>query len=111
VIASFSRSPAPFIFIGTHSIKEGKLEEFKQYCQEFCRFVEANEPRLLGFELYINQDGTEVSVLQIHPDVASMEFHVQVTREHFAQAYEYLDTTRPSGASRSTERPATPWCN
>jgi quinol monooxygenase YgiN len=84
----------PFIFIGTHTIKEGKLEDFKQHFREFAKFIEANEPRLIHFELYINEDGTEVSVVQVHPDADSMAFHMQVGGEHFAQAYEFLDTTK-----------------
>ena len=84
----------PFIFIGTHTIKEGKLEDFKQYSEELCKFVEANEPRLIHFALYINEDGAEVSVVQVHPDADSMAFHMQVAREHLVQAYEFLDTTR-----------------
>ena len=79
----------PFIFIGTHTIKEGKLEDFKQHFGEFAKFIEANEPRLIHFELYINEDGTEVSVV-----ADSMAFHMQVGGEHFAQAYEFLDTTK-----------------
>jgi hypothetical protein len=83
----------PFIFIGTHTIKEGKLEDFKQHFGEFAKFIEANEPRLIHFELYINEDGTEVSVVQVHPDADSMAYHMRVGGEHFAQAYEFLDTT------------------
>jgi hypothetical protein len=56
--------------------------------------IEANEPRLIHFALYINEGGTEVSVVQVHPDADSMAFHVQVAGEHFAQAYEFLDTTK-----------------
>jgi len=84
----------PFIFIGTHTVKEGKLEDFKQHFQDFCAFIEENEPRLIHFALYISEDGTEVSVLQVHPDEDSMAFHMQVAGEHFAQAYEFLDTTK-----------------
>jgi len=84
----------PFIFIGTHTVKEGKLEEFKQHFQEFCAFIEENEPRLIHFALYISEDETEVSVVQVHPDEDSMTFHMQVAGEHFAQAYEFLDATK-----------------
>ena len=84
----------PFIFIGTHTIKEGKLEDFKEHFREFSKFIEANEPRLIHFALYINDDGTEVSVVQVHPDEDSMAFHMQVAGEHFAQAYEFLDSTK-----------------
>lgn len=84
----------PIIFIGTHTIKEGKLEEFEQHFRDFCAFIEANEPRLIHFALYVSEDGTEVSVVQVHPDEDSMAFHMQVAADHFAQAYEFLDSTK-----------------
>ena len=45
----------PFIFIGTHTIKEGKLEDFKKSCGELLEVVEANEPRLIAFNLYVER--------------------------------------------------------
>jgi hypothetical protein len=77
----------PFIFIGTHTLKEGKLEDFKKSCGGLVEVVEANEPRLIAFNLYVNQDGTEVTVVQVHPDADSMLFHMQVAREHISEAY------------------------
>ena len=32
--------------------------------------------------------------MQVHPDEDSMALHMQVAGEHFAQAYEFLDTTK-----------------
>jgi len=84
----------PFIFIGTHTIKEGKLEDFKQHFRDFCAFIEENEPRLIHFALYISEDGKEVSIVQVHPDEDSMALHMQVGAEHFARAYEFLDVTK-----------------
>ena len=57
--------------------------------------IRAGEPRLLaGFNQYINAERTEVTVVQVHPDAASMEFHMGVVRERAAQAYsETLDAT------------------
>jgi quinol monooxygenase YgiN len=78
----------PFIFIGTHTLKEGKLQDFKQSCGELVEVVEANEPRLIAFNLYVNEDGTEVTVVQVHPDADSMLFHMQVAREHISEAYQ-----------------------
>ncbi|MCE3277344.1 MAG: hypothetical protein K0R13_3199, partial [Propionibacteriaceae bacterium] len=44
---------APFIFIGTHQVKPGKLEEFKAWFANYIdTTVEPNEPRLLSFEAY-----------------------------------------------------------
>jgi hypothetical protein len=77
----------PFIFIGTHAIREGKVEDFQKMFLAFSKdVVEAQEPRLLAFNAYGNADGTEVSVVQVHPDAESMLFHMQVAREHIESA-------------------------
>jgi quinol monooxygenase YgiN len=80
----------PFIFIGTHRLKDGKLQDFEKSFGELVEVVESNEPRLIAFNGYSNEDGTEVAVVQVHPDAASMEFHMQVVWEHITQAYEEL---------------------
>jgi hypothetical protein len=57
----------PFIFIGTHSLKEGKFEDFKANCVALADVVEAEEPRMIAFNVYANENGTEVSVVQGSP--------------------------------------------
>jgi|Tabmets5t2r1_1033131.scaffolds.fasta_scaffold06927_2 quinol monooxygenase YgiN len=78
----------PFIFIGTHTLREGKLEGFKKACRELVEVVEANEPRLIAFNIYVDEDGAEATVVQVHPDPDSMLFHMQVAREHISEAYQ-----------------------
>jgi biotin carboxylase len=57
-------------------------------------FLEASEPRLIAFNEYVNDDGTEVTVVQIHPDAASMEAHTAIVAERAQEAYaETLDAT------------------
>lgn len=52
-----------------------------------CDFIEANEPRLIAFNEYLSEDGTEVGVVQVHPDADSMEFHMGMVRERAERAY------------------------
>ena len=80
----------PFIFIGTHRLQEGKLPDFEKVFGELVEVVEANEPRIIAFNGYRNDDGTEVAVVQVHPDVASMQTHMQVAHQHITHAYEEL---------------------
>lgn len=92
--ASFKGEPMtePFVFIGTYRVKEGKLEAFREYWQEFCKDIEAKEPRLIAFNAYANEDGSELSGVQIHPDAESLLFHMGIAREHIDTAYQdYLD--------------------
>jgi hypothetical protein len=57
-------------------------------------FVEQNEPQLIAFNEYVNDNGTEVTVVQVHPDTASMQKHLGIIGERAAQAYdETLDAT------------------
>lgn len=77
----------PFIFIATNRLKPGKLAEERKRVPGLVAFVEANEPRLIAFNEYVNDDGTEVAVVQIHPDTESMAFHMEVIAERAAAAY------------------------
>jgi hypothetical protein len=84
----------PFIFIATNKLKPGKLEDERARVQELSEFIAANEPRLLAFNEYADESGTEVGVVQVHPDAESMQFHMNVVRERAAAAYaETLDAT------------------
>jgi hypothetical protein len=57
-----------------------------------AEFVEANEPRVIAFEAYLNDDDTEVTGVQIHSDADSMAFHMQVAFEKIMAFDQYLDT-------------------
>lgn len=82
----------PFVYIGTYTIKEGKLDEAKTRLRQLVKVVEENEPRLIAFNVYFDEEGTTVAIVQVHPDPASMETHMKVIAEHLTDAFNYLDT-------------------
>jgi hypothetical protein len=85
---------APFIFINTYAIKEGKLEDFRQFLQELFKVLEANEPRLLAINAYVNEDDTEAAIVQVHPDAASITHYWQVVHQHTGRAFgQFVDAT------------------
>jgi hypothetical protein len=84
----------PFIFIATNRLKPGKLDDEKKRVPSLVDFVQANEPRLLAFNEFANEDGTEVAVVQVHPNADSMAFHMEVIAERAASAYaDTIDAT------------------
>jgi hypothetical protein len=85
---------APLIFVFSYPIRAGKLEEFEKFNREFAGFVEAKEPRLIGYEVYVNEDGTQATSVLIHPDAESEDFHMQVAGEKLQQGYALMDTTK-----------------
>src|SRR5258705_8866089 len=85
---------SPFIFIATNRLKPGKLDRGRARVPGLVEFIEANEPQLIAFNEYVNEAGDEVTVVQIHPDTASMEAHMGIVRERAQEAYaETLDAT------------------
>jgi hypothetical protein len=75
----------PFIFIQTAPIKDGMLDSYRKDIGETVELVTDKEPRIYHFASYINEDGTEQTVIQIHPDPESMRFHMQVAAHHIRE--------------------------
>ena len=76
----------PFIIISNWGVKEGKLEELKRFQRELSKVVEEKEPQLIAFNAFLNEEGTEMTSIQVHPDAASMDFHLKVIQEHLGEA-------------------------
>ncbi|WP_052668039.1 putative quinol monooxygenase [Nitriliruptor alkaliphilus] len=84
----------PFIFIGTHRLKEGKREAYEQHVADFARFIDEQEPQLQVFTFYLDEDAEHVSVVQVHPNAESMGLHMQIAHQHIGDAYtDYLEET------------------
>jgi hypothetical protein len=84
----------PFIFIASNRLKQGKLDSEKKRLPDLIDFIQANEPRLIAFNEYANEEGTEVAVVQVHPDADSMVFHMELIGERAASAYaDTIDAT------------------
>jgi hypothetical protein len=84
----------PLIFIATNRLKRGRLDSERARVPELVEFIEANEPRVIAFNEYVNEAGDEVTVVQIHPDAASMEAHMTIVADRARAAYaETLDAT------------------
>ena len=49
---------------------------------------------MLSFHFFLNEDETEVSLVQVHPDADSMLTHMQVASEHITEATEDLLSTK-----------------
>lgn len=82
----------PFIYIGNYTIKPGQLDVARKRIADLVAFVETNEPRMIAFHCFLDEEGRQFSVVQVHPDSASMEFHMEVNAKHFATSFDFLDS-------------------
>ena len=66
------------LYVDTSDVREGALEELKAGMKELTDFVEANEPRIIAYNVYFNDEGTRMTVVHAHADSASFEYHMEV---------------------------------
>ena len=88
----------PFIFIATNRLRDGRFDAEQQRVPTLSAFIEAHEPRLIAFNEYVNDERSEVTVVQVHPDAASFEFHLGVVGDRAREAYaQTLEATTSIG--------------
>jgi quinol monooxygenase YgiN len=78
------------VYVDTSDVREGALDELKAAMKELVDFVEANEPRLIAYNVYFSDDGTRMTVVHVHPDSASLEYHMEVAGPAFRQFVELV---------------------
>jgi hypothetical protein len=66
------------VYIDTSYVQEGALDELKKEVGKLAEFVTANVPRLIAYNVYFSDDGSQMTVIHIHPDSASLEEHLDV---------------------------------
>ena len=69
---------APFIIKTVSRIHDGKAAAYRPLAEEICRLAEEREPRLLAFNIFVNEDQNSEVVVQHHPDAESMQHHLDV---------------------------------
>jgi quinol monooxygenase YgiN len=81
----------PIVYIDTSEIRDGVLEELKRAISELVEFVEANEPRLIAYNVYIEENGTRMTVVHVHHNSASLEFHMKVAGPAFPKFAQFVE--------------------
>ena len=84
----------PLIFVFNLALQEGKFDDYRSYADELVEFVETEEPRLIAFEVYANNEGRQVTNIFIHPDAESEDFHMQVAAEKVNEGSQFVDFAR-----------------
>jgi hypothetical protein len=81
---AFAQVSVPLVYVDCSDVHDGALPDLRAAIEELARFIEANEPQLLAYSVYFSQDGKEMSVVHVHHDAASLDFHMDVAGPRFA---------------------------
>jgi hypothetical protein len=78
------------LYIDRSEIREGKLAELKAAIKELATFVETKEPRAISYNIYLSEDNKHLTVAQIHPNAASLEYHMEIAGPAFPKFKEMV---------------------
>jgi hypothetical protein len=80
----------PLIYVDRSDVREGALEQLKDAIGALADFVEDNEPQLISYNVYFSEEGGQMTVVHVHPDSASLDYHMDVAGPRFARFSELL---------------------
>lgn len=84
---------SPFILITSHRVPDGELPKLEELGRAFVESIDANEPDVLDFELYLSEDGTKLTHVLVQRDAAAMDRHFQISGELIGKSLEAAPTT------------------
>ena len=88
------RTADPIVVIDSSEIREGRIDELKTALRELVEFVEANEAEAIAYSIYIDEEGSRMTVMQIHPSSASVELHMRLAVPAFRKFTELVVLSR-----------------
>jgi len=68
----------PIIYLDHSEIVEGKILDLRKAINELVELFKMKEPRLVAYNVYFTEDMKHMTVLNVHPDPDSLEFHLRV---------------------------------
>jgi quinol monooxygenase YgiN len=75
----------PLVYVDTSEVRNGALEELRAAIRELAEFVDENEPQLISYDAYLSEDGTQMTVIHVHADPASLDYHMDVAGPRFGR--------------------------
>jgi nucleotide-binding universal stress UspA family protein len=82
----------PLIFVSTHRPRAGRDADLRVMGSRFATFVETNEPRTAGLQIFVDERTGELTYVQVQPDAAAMDDHLRIAGERIGQALEAAET-------------------
>jgi ribosomal protein S12 methylthiotransferase accessory factor YcaO len=82
----------PFMLVSNFKVKDGNVEDLRDYARSVTELIQEREPRVIAFHSFLSEDEGELSTIHLHPDVASMELHMQLQRDNWEETFSRIAT-------------------
>lgn len=86
--------PGPIVFSSHYKVKEGSLEALRQLVEAMAAHIEAEKPGTVAFLQYLNDEGSELSIIHVFPDADAFDRHLAGVGERARASFEFIEPTR-----------------
>ena len=80
----------PIVYLDRSDVIPGTFADLEKAVSELVAFVEAREPRLIAYGFYIDDVDSTMTLVAIHPDSASLEFHLSIGDPEFRKVGAFI---------------------
>jgi hypothetical protein len=80
----------PIVYVDRSEIVEGRLGELTTRISELADLVATEEPRIISYAAYLDEDRRAISVIHVHADADSLATHFRVAGPAFRNFVELV---------------------
>ena len=81
----------PVIYIDRSDVHEGHSDELKAGIRALVGFVNSEQPQMVTYGFYLDEDARQMTVVAVHPDSASLERHVRIGGPEFKKLGPFIE--------------------
>lgn len=74
----------------TSEVLDGQAEELAAAMDELIEFVDGNEPQILSYSVFFNESRSQMTVVHVHPNAASLQTHMEVAGHLFPKMSRFI---------------------
>ena len=82
---------APIVYVDRSRVHEGCLNELQMGIRALVAFVDAHQPQMAMYGIYLDEQAQRMTVVSVHPNSASLERHITLGAPEFRKLAPYID--------------------
>jgi hypothetical protein len=82
---------ATFVYTSRFKVREGKLDEYRTFVVRLAALVQEQEPDMAHFGIYLDEDGSTITVVQVHKTAENMAVHMDLITPLMAEGGPLID--------------------
>jgi len=81
----------PIVFISRNKIRDGKIDEFREYYQNSLPPILAGKTGTLAQLAYENEEATEFTIVRLFPSADALDLQIQGADERSRNTYTFIE--------------------